>query len=265
MLVAAAVGVVLLSRTSAGPRFRTLRNGVEFATLRGDPYCRMGSSEIAVLRLDPDQVRLSMLHYTQSDPAPLPILDWEQRTRCIAVFNAGQYYPDYSYMGLFVSGGRAVSSTPHPGFKAALVSEPPSGGPKARVLDLDEQPIRPEDPGWREVAQSFMLFDSHGRIRVRKSPNVSYRTIVAEDSERRLLVFATEGGYTLYELAGLLQRQPLGLRRAMSMDGGEESVLCVNVAGFRYASFGHRRDDGEVPNPARSTVPLPAVVAVLPR
>ena len=264
VLAAAVVAAILLSRSTGVPRFRTLRPGMEFALMRGEPYCRMGLSEIAVLRIDPRRVRLRMVHYTQfSERLPLDILEWEQRTGAIAVFNAGQYYPDYSYMGLFVSNGHVISGEQHPDFKAALVASPRSGGPRARVLDLDKHPIRVDELPWREVAQSFRLFDDDGKIRVRKSSQVAYRTAVGEDAQGRLLVIATEGGYTLYELAGLLRTLPLGLRRAMSMDGGDEAALCIRCGSFRYASFGHRLSDGSVPNPLRPTVPLPAVVTVM--
>ncbi len=266
VLAAAVVAAILLSRTGGAPRFHTLRPGMEFVLLRGEPYCRMGLSEIAVLRIDPRRVRVHMAHYTQNaDRVPLDIMEWERRTGALAVFNAGQYYPDYSYMGLFVSNGRVISAEMHPDFKAALVADPRSGGPRARVLDLDAHPIRQDELPWREVAQSFRLFDDQGHIRVRKSNQVAYRTAVGEDAQGRLLVIVTEGGYTLYELAGLLRTLPLGLRRAMSMDGGEEAVLVIRCGTFSYASFGHRAHDGSVPNPMRPTVPLPAVVTVTAR
>src|SRR5438046_486854 len=108
-----------------------------------------------------------------------------------------------------------------------------------------------------------MLFDDDGHVRVRKTSQVAYRTIVGEDAQGRLLVMATEGGYTLWELAGLLKTLPLGMRHAMSMDGGDEAALCISCGSFRYASFGRRLSDGRVPNPMRPTVPLPAVVTVL--
>jgi uncharacterized protein YigE (DUF2233 family) len=258
------VSVLLVVRGSNRPRWSTLREGIEFASLRGDPWCRRGSSEIAVLRLDPARVRLRVLHYTrQPDHTPLSIVEWQRRTDAIAVFNAGQYYPDLSYMGLLVSDGEPVSARLHPQFKAALVASPGEGGRAAHVLDLNRHPLDPASPGWREVAQSFMLFDGQGAPRIRKTDLVANRTVVGEDRRGRLVVITSEGGYTLWDFARLLQHAPLGLTHAMAMDGGYEAELCVSVGGFHYASFGRWKGTGDAPEAPGAVVPLPAVVAVL--
>jgi len=74
-------------------------------------------------------------------------------------------------------------------------------------------------------------------------------------------VITSEGGYTLYEFAGLLKAAPLRLTHAMSMDGGQEAQLCVRTPRFHYASFGHW-DENEDPAEPGGRVPLPAVIAI---
>jgi len=261
-LAAVAVGAFLVLSTQGGPRWRTLGPGVEFATLRGEPYCRSGSAEIAALRLDPAHARLRMIHFSLINAArPLNIVEWQRRTGALAVFNGGQFYPDWSYMGLLVCSGRVVSADPHPGFKAALVASPMLGAPDIRVLDLEKQPLDPHAPGWREVAQSFMLFDRSGAVRVRRTDHVANRTAVLEDRHGRVVVLTTEGGYTLADLAEWLRRSPLAAAQAMAMDGGYEAELCVRAAGFRYASFGRWDESAESAAPGAHTL-LPCVIAV---
>jgi uncharacterized protein YigE (DUF2233 family) len=265
-LVALVVGGFAIAQNTRGLRWRHVAPGLEFATMRGDPLCRRGSSTVALLRMDPHRARLRVLHYTGlAQHQPLTIAGWQRQSGALAVFNAGQYYPDYSYMGLLVSGGKVISARAHPQFRAALVAAPESGGAVARVLDLEREPLDARRPAWREVAQSFMLFDHSGTARVRRTDNVANRTVVAEDRQGRIVVATSEGGYTLWDFARVLRRAPLELSHAMAMDGGYEAELCVATPQFRYASFGRWEsvaDEAKVPG---AQVVLPAVVAVTAR
>ncbi len=261
--IAAVVAVFLILSTTRTPRFRTVAHGVEFAEINGAPYCRHGSARIGALRVDPRVARFQVLHHTsESEEDPIPIAQWMERTRAIAVFNAGQYYPDFTYMGLLVSDGQVVSKRPHATFRAAFVADPVGGGPDARVLDLDSLSIDPARPEWRQVAQSFMLFDDQGRIRVRTTNQVARRTAVAEDSRHHVVIVSTEGSYTLHDFAILLKSAPLGLTHAMSMDGGEEAQLCVRGRKFAYANFSSWKPGAKAPD-LSPAAPLPAVIAVL--
>jgi hypothetical protein len=266
------LGVALVAtHATRGFRWHTIESGLDFTTISGEPYCRRGSAEIGVLRIDPQRFRLRVRHHSElSGEEPPNVIEWRARTDAVAVFNAGQYYPDYRYMGLLVSGGRVLSDRMHPEFKAALVAEPDGGTTRAsaagarrraRVVDLLDEAIDPESPGWREVAQSFMLFDRQGRVRVRKTERIANRTVVAEDRRGRLLVMTTEGGYTLWELAQLLRDGPLEPTQALSMDGGAEAKLVVKDGDFAYASFGPWQGGNGARSPG-SDVPLPAVITV---
>jgi hypothetical protein len=257
------VSTFVLWRGTRAPRWREVVPGLEFAIFRGDPYCRRGSAALAVMRLDPERIRLRVHHYTQAkDTEPPDVVQWQRRTRAIAVFNAGQFYPDYGYMGLLASGGRWLSRQPHMGYHGVLVADRHGPGVGGKVLDLTAIPTAPESLAWNEIAQSFMLFDSAGTLRVRRSERIANRTIVGEDRLGRLVVVVTEGAYTLADIAFVLQNSTLRLRHAMSMDGGRESELVVAHRGFRYASFGQWKSTDEHPTAPAARVPLPAVITV---
>jgi len=262
-LAALLVAAVVLARGVPGPRWKALRPGLEFAMLTGDPYCRRGSSAIAMLRIDPARARVRIHHFGQTPGGrPLDAVEWRRVTGADAVFNAGQFLPDWSYMGVLVCGGQVVSRRVHPKFKAALASDPLDGGSGARVLDLEEEPIDPENLRWREMAQSFMLFDHTGRIRVRNSDKVANRTAVGEDKSGRLVAFVTEGGYTIEDFARLIQKSPLQISHAMAMDGGSESQLCVDTGDFRYTCLGGLTRGASSGDPPAADAPLPAVISV---
>ena len=262
-LAAVLVAAIVLARGVPGPRWKALRPGLEFAMLSGDPYCRRGSSAIAMLRIDPARVRIRVHHYGLApEHRPLDAVEWRRSMGADAVFNAGQFLPDWSYMGVLVCGGEVVSKRVHPKFKAALAADPLDGGRGARVLDLEEEPIDPGHLRWREMAQSFMLFDHMGRIRVRSSDKVANRTAVGEDKSGRLVAFVSEGGYTIEDFARLIQKSPLQISHAMAMDGGSESQLCVDAGGFRYTCLGGLTRAATSGDPPAVDAALPAVISV---
>lgn len=257
----ALAGAFAIWQATHASRWHEVRPGVEFTTIAGDPWCRYGSSAIAVLRCDPARTTLRVRHWSRSGlEKPPTILGWHEATRALAVFNAGQYYPDLSYMGLLVSDGDTVSARRHPGFQGALVARVRDGRTDARVVDLSTTPLL-RDERWSQVAQSFMLFDDAGRVRVRKSNRIAQRTVVAEDERGRLVVIVSEGGYTISDFATLLQRSRLALTHAMSMDGGLEAELVVRTRAFTYASFGRWTGEGTSSAPGANT-PLPAVITL---
>jgi len=261
--LAVLVGGFVVWRNSTGIHWRELAPGLEFAMLHGDPYCRRGSVGIAVIRLDPERVRLRVHHFSQAGGHPLDVVEWQRVTHALAVFNAGQFYPDLGYMGLLASGGSWLSRRPHPGYQGLLVADRRGAGEGARVLDLSTGALAGADTlAWNEMAQSFMLFDAGGALRVRRSEKIANRTIVGEDRHRKILVMVSEGAYTLADMAYVLQHSRLQLKHAMSMDGGRESELVVTRGAFRYASFGVWTGEDEHPTDAAARAPLPAVIAV---
>ena len=251
------VAVFALWRDTRAVHWRAAGAGAEFTTLSGEPFCRLGSSEVAVLRMDPARVRVRVRYYDRiRPPRLLSIIEWQHLTGALAVFNAGQYYPDFRYMGVLVCSGDTVSARQHAGFQAALVA----GDGRAAVLDLARTPFGALG-AWTDVAQSFMLFDRDGGVRVRRSDRIANRTAVGVDARGWLVVCVSEGAYTLSDFAQVLMRAPLRLTHAMSMDGGLESELVVKTPGLRYASFGDWRADRE-PTAPGALVPLPAVITL---
>jgi hypothetical protein len=111
-----------------------------------------------------------------------------------------------------------------------------------------------------------MLLDRTGAKRVRRSDWHANRTILATDDRARLLVLHTEGACTLWELAGWLHDSDLGVRHALSLDGGFESQMSIHAGSFDYVSWGrwHVDDRGDHSIPGvRMT--HPAAIGLFPR
>jgi hypothetical protein len=247
---------------------KSLDPGLDWILWNGETFCKAGDPKIAVLVVNPAKFRFHVFHYSAEKlPEPPTLLEWMERKPALAMFNGGQYYPDYSYMGLLVAGGSVVFPKIHHLFQGLFVAEPKGGkAPLARIIDLSVDAFDPNSLEYRQIAQSFMLFDRSGSIRVRKTIKVANRTVVAEGMEGKIWIFVTHGGYTLWEFGHMLRSGPFPLRQAMAMDGGFEAQMIVSHQGFHYDSLGTWIDETLRTRPGpRTRRPLPAVLGVFPR
>lgn len=238
------------------PVYRQILRGLEWIECGAGP-----PHEILVLRVDPVFFGFRVFNFrAEGESQPIGVQEWMVKTGAIAVFNAGQYYPDWSYMGFLLSQGKTIKGKLHPLFQAMFVAEPVNKGfPLAGILDLSMDEFDPLAPGYLEAAQSFMLLDRQGNIRVRNSKKMAKRTIVAEQTDGKILVILTKWACSLWELANWILEGPFAVRQAMSMDGGEEAQLAVRAGGFIYP-----QELADIQQ-AQWEKPLPTVIGIFPR
>ena len=243
--------------------WKTLAPGLEMASLSAEDTVRSGGGGIQVLRFDPGKYDFRVLASPRGSDGH-NAEEWLERSGASVVLNAGQYLPDGSYIGLLVRDGMA-SGRLASRLEGLFVADPDDDSlARARVLDLRYTAYDPQRSPYRQAAQSLMLLDRFGQIRVRRSARVAHRTAVAQDRHSRILFIVTLGGHTLWELADFLKQSSLGLREVMCMDGGQESQLVVKLPGFKYSHFGGPSTSPQMPLPWPAP-PLPAALAVYPR
>ncbi|MGD9124157.1 MAG: phosphodiester glycosidase family protein [Desulfarculaceae bacterium] len=244
-------------------KWRQLLPGMEFGFLDAEATVRTGSSRVAVLRVDPRRFRFRVLAARPGSRGH-DAGQWRQKTGALAVVNAGQYDADHNYLGLLVYNGK-VQGRLASRQDGLFVSDPDDPFlPPARVIDLRYTAFDLLRSPYRQAAQSLMLLDRFGQIRVRRSPRIANRTALAQDVSGRILIMTTEGGHTLWELAGYLKKAGLKLREVMCMDGGREAQLDLEAGGFSYKQYGEPPSPADLPLPWPSPS-LPAALGVFPR
>ena len=242
--------------------WRQLRPGLEFTLIPAEKIVRSGNTNIAALRVDPNLFSFKVFMAPEGEKG-FSANEWLLRKNALAVFNAGQYAADHSYLGLLVVGGKPLGHVASK-LEALFLAEPSDAAlPKARVVDLRYTAFDLRINPYKQAAQSHMLLDRFGQIRVRRSPLVANRTTVAEDTLGRIIIMVSEGGHTLWELADFLKKLPLDLREVMSMDGAGESQLAIRTNGFRYKQFGSPSGSPDIlPWPV---TPLPVALGIFQR
>jgi len=249
------------------PQWMALADGISFSTVRANRYCRKGEPDIAIVRVEPAAVKVQALHFRANRAeGPMTAPQWQRFTGSMVLFNGSQYYPDMRPMGWFVQDGKNLGTTLIEGWKGLLVAHPREEGlPPVAVIDMDDQSYSLQSLPYTVAVQSLMLFDARGRLRTRRSDWVANRTVVAEDRKGKILVICTEGGYTLWEMALLLQEGSMDIHHAMVMDGGFETQMAVRTEGFSYTIYGQwsvgNAGDWSLPGISRS---LPSAISIDP-
>jgi uncharacterized protein YigE (DUF2233 family) len=245
-----------------------LGDGLSISVWNPQAQCSDIAPLIAV-EIDPNRYRFTV-HYYQQDgfSDPLDIRQWQERTGHDLVFNAGLFRENYAYLGLLYGNGRSLGSKRHAIWLGLFVAEPAEDrSRRARVLDLTFDTFDEQRVPYREVAQSLMLLDRTGKIRVRQTGKRAHQTLVAEQDDGHLLVLKTTEEVSLHALGECLRDAFPSLRQVMAMDGGSSSDIAVSPS-LRQATSEMAGLHTWIPLLEDSTtthVGLPAVIGISPR
>jgi len=236
-----------------------------------DPHAQCPDvAPLIAVEIDPARYRFTV-HYYQQDglSEPPDIRQWQERTGHDLVFNAGLFRENYAYLGLLYGNGRSLGSKRHTTWLGLFAAEPAADrlSRRARVLDLTFDTFDEQHVPYREVAQSLMLLDRTGKIRVRQTGKRAHQTLVAEQGDGHLLVLKTTEAASLYALAECLRDAYPSLRQVMAMDGGSSSDVAVSPP-LREATSKMAGVHSWIPlleGGISTHIGLPAVIGISPR
>ena len=245
-----------------------LGDGLSISVWNPHTHCPDVAPLVAI-EIDPDRYRFTVHYYQQEGFSdPLDIHQWQERTGHDLVFNAGLFRENYAYLGLLYGNGRSLGSKRHPTWLGLFVAEPVEDrSRRARVLDLTFDTFDERQPSYREVAQSLMLLDRTGKVRVRQTGKRAHQTLVAEQGNGHLLVLKTTEAVSLHALGECLRDAFPSLRQVMAMDGGSSSDVAVSPL-LRQATSKMAGVHTWMPlleGSIATHVGLPAVIGVSPR
>jgi uncharacterized protein YigE (DUF2233 family) len=232
------------------------------------PVCR-DVPQLVVAEIDPVRYRFSV-HYFRNElfGAPPDILEWQKRTGHDLIFNAGLFRENFSYLGLLYGGGKSLGGKRHASWMGLFVAEPTvTGGPMAGILDLSVDLFDEQRPPYDEAAQSLMLLDRTGTVRVKQTSKQSQQTIIAEQHDGRVVVMKTTEVASLHAIGQCLHVAYPAIRQAMAMDGGSSSDLSMSPALRQAIEKTAGVHSWTVLVDANSTghIGLPAVIGISPR
>lgn len=268
MLGIAAIVSLLVSAVPtaapAAPAWRALGPGVDYAAIPISPRPSIGDGLLHVVRVDPARATLRTRLVAESGGGARTAKQWADAPRIAAVINAGMYASDLStHVGYLRVGDRVRSGRWAKDYQSILLLG-------ARRPGLPAATIRDARPG--DTAAAFADYDTViQNLRLIRDPGVNVwsqngrrwsEAAIALDREGRILLLFCRSPFTMHNFNAMLIRMPLGVVRAMHVEGGPEASLSVRGPGIALdlaGSYetGFRESDGN-----DRQWPLPNVVVV---
>ncbi len=215
--------------TPALNQWVTASSGVE---IRYEDWKSPGNNEdtVTIVRFNLNKVHLKVGY----QPAhPLAIDEWMRQEQATAIINGGYFDQNNATTALVVADGQAYG-TSYNGF-GGMLSVDTQGN--VRLRSLNQQPYDPNSEQLQQATQSSpMLMIDGKRTQFNTNAASQRRTIVAQDTQGRLLFIASPGSaFSLDELADILASSDLSLKTALNLDGGASTGMYINAGNQHVA------------------------------
>jgi len=250
-------------------RWRQLQPGVAYARLPVKPPAgiQIADANLYLVRVEPARARLRPLMASALDRTQRTAAEWAKTHKLAAVINLGMYHPDHlTHVGYLRAGEHVNSRRWVPGYGAILALGPRTPGhPAALLLDRDQEKMDQVLARYDTVVQNLRLIRARGKrgegVWSRQTRRWSEAALAMDDKGRLLMVF-TRVPLSMWELNQLLLGLPLGIVRAMHLEGGPEASLSVHAGGLRLDLCGSFESGFWPADSNNEQWPLPNVLGV---
>jgi uncharacterized protein YigE (DUF2233 family) len=186
---------------------------------------------VTIARFDLHDVALSVAYQPTQ---PLSMGAWMQQEQATAIINGGYFDSNDVATALVITNGH-VSGQSYQGFGGMLSV---NAQRQTTLRSLAEQPYDPDADQLTQAVQSSPMLVLHGKkTSFSADSNGARRSVVAMDTQGRLLLIASPGGvFSLQTMAQLLVSSDLSIETALNLDGGASTGLYVN-AGSQHVTI----------------------------
>jgi hypothetical protein len=219
-------------------RWKRVQPGVQYAVIKLRPGSKVGDNRLHVVRVEPKRSRLfaglAKLHGNKKRTAR----QWARRSRLSVVINLGMFKTDHrTHVGYTRRGRFRDNRRWRKDYLSALAFGPRKKGLASAVMvDLDQPGTKKRLASYRVVVQNLRLIKAVGGKGVnvwRNRPKKWSEAALAADNKGRLLFLFCRSPFRMAVLNRYLLALPLGIVRAMHLEGGPEASLTIRGGGVK--------------------------------
>lgn len=244
--------------------WQKLSDGLHLGFFQSPTPSETGDSMIRVLRIHPSRYNLRLLNASASENGrPLSTKEWCQQNGLVAAINASMYQAD---LKASVSLMRTKSHINNPRLSkdmAILAFDRQNPDvPRAKIIDRQCEDFNTWKTKYKTLIQSIRMISCKGKNVWEQQPQKWSTAAIAIDRRGRVLFIHVGSLYTTHDLINILKTLPLGIDRAMYVEGGPQAQMYIKVGTHEYEFVGTYKLDIEENVNALFSRPIPNVVGI---
>ena len=242
----------------AGPdeAWVALEPGLDLGEFPATRPSERGDSIVRVLRVDPNRFDLRLMNASApGQERALSAKDWCSRVDLVAAVNASMYQTDHRTSESLMRTAEHVNNPRLSKDRAVLAFDRLDDSvPPVALIDRDCDDFESLRGKYGTLVQSIRMISCRGANVWSQQPQRSSTAAIGRDARGRVLLIHARSPYSTHDLIDILLELPLGLERAMYVEGGPEAQLYVNSGGSEREWVGG--DDN------RRAWPVPNVIGI---
>jgi len=241
-----------------------LEPGLELGVFRSPRPSTSGDSRVRALRIDAARFEFHLLNASAFDaPTPRTARQWCRDRGMTAAINASMYQGDHRTSVSLMRTRGHVNNPRLTKDMTVLAFDPDDPElPPVRLIDRQCDDLETLAPRYGTLVQSIRMLSCRGSNVWQLQPRRWSTAAIGMDDDGRVLFLHVRSPYSVHDLIEILRELPLGLARAMYVEGGPEAQLYVE-SGDRAFEFVGSYETGFNENDDNAAAwPVPNVVAI---
>ncbi len=226
---------------SAPAGWRTLEPGLDLGIFEASQRAAIGDSLVRVVRVDPERFDLRLLNASAPGQGRSQTArEWAQQEGLVAAINASMYQGDQRRSVALMRTREHVNNPRlNSQYRSVLAFDPIRPElPRVKMIDRECDDLDTWRARYGTLVQSIRMVSCKGRNPWSQQPRRWSTAAIGIDGQGRVLLIHVRSPYSVHDLIDILQRLPLGLARAMYVEGGPEAQLYVRGGGEEHELFG---------------------------
>ena len=244
--------------------WKKLNDGLELGSFLPPQQSGNDDSLIRVLRIDPRRYGLRLLNASgRKDGRGMSTKEWSLKFGLQAAINASMYQKDYKTSVSLMRRKGHINNARLSKDKAILAfnSKNPQV-PPIRIIDRQCDDFHEIKSQYRTLIQNIRMISCRGiDVWLQQSGRWSTAAL-ALDNNGNVLFIHVKSPYSTHDLADILLDLPLGIDRAMYLEGGPQAQLFIQSRGETHEFFGTYSGTFSNTVPPNYAWPIPNVIGV---